>query len=167
MQQPSYLLRCTPPISNFMESLISFDYSLLQVFGCLLGLRSFDNPKGCLVHKQASLPITFGGIKFILTTTMIPTTYLWSWALVASIIVVRFMVDQRPFLFEALTLVNNNTFPFHQHLKVICDFRLPLVHACFPLFEQLIRQQMVWLQDSIWKHLHHHTLSSMFFDGIF
>jgi hypothetical protein len=30
------------------------------------------------------------------------------------------MVDQHPFLFEALARVNNNTFPF-QHLKATCD----------------------------------------------
>jgi hypothetical protein len=53
------------------------------------------------------------------------------------------MVDQCPFLLEALTLVDINTFPFHQHLKATCDFRLPLVHAYLYSFEQLIGQQMV------------------------
>jgi hypothetical protein len=31
------------------------------MFGRLLGLRSFDIPKGPLVCKQTSLPITFDG----------------------------------------------------------------------------------------------------------
>jgi hypothetical protein len=53
------------------------------------------------------------------------------------------MVDQRPFLLEALAQVDNNTFPFHQHLKVACDFLSTLLHTCLLSFEQFIKQQMV------------------------
>jgi hypothetical protein len=59
------------------------------MFGHLLGPRSFDNPKGPLARKQASLIITFGGIKLILISIIIPTAYLGSWALVALIIIVK------------------------------------------------------------------------------
>jgi hypothetical protein len=72
------------------------------MFGCLLGPRSFDSPKGLLAHKQTSLLITFNGIMFILTTTIAPTTYLRGWDVVALIIVVKFMVDHHPFLLESL-----------------------------------------------------------------
>jgi hypothetical protein len=51
MQWPSYLFQCTPPSSTFIQSLISFDSSFLQMFGHLLGLGSFDNPKGFIAHK--------------------------------------------------------------------------------------------------------------------
>ncbi len=94
MQQFSYLLWCTPPSSTFIKSFIFFYFCFLQVFGCFLGLRSFDSLEGPLTHKQAFLPINFGGIKFIPTTTIALVTYLRSWALIASIIVVRFMVNQ-------------------------------------------------------------------------
>jgi hypothetical protein len=64
-----------------------------------------------------------------LTSTIIPTIYLGSWALVASIITTRFMVDQHPFFFEALsrinnTILSNNTSRWHvifyhpQHVHV-------------------------------------------------
>jgi hypothetical protein len=82
-----------PPSSTFIKSLISFYSSLLQVLGHLLGLGSFDSPKGLIAHKQVPLPITFYGIKFILIVTIAQVIYLKSWAFVASIIVVRFMVD--------------------------------------------------------------------------
>ncbi len=49
-QHPSYLLRCTPPFPTFINTLVSFDSSF-QIFGRLLGLRSFDSPKGLLAHK--------------------------------------------------------------------------------------------------------------------
>jgi hypothetical protein len=68
-----------------------------------LGPRSFDSPERPLVGKQASLPITFGGVGLISTSTITITTYLGSWALVASVIFSKFMVDQCPFLLEALT----------------------------------------------------------------
>jgi hypothetical protein len=82
------------------------------MFGCFLGPRSFDNPKRPLTHKQIFFPIIFGGIRFILMTTIALTTYLRSWALVTSIIAIRFMVDQCFFFLEALAQVDNNTFPF-------------------------------------------------------
>jgi hypothetical protein len=63
------------------------------MFGRLLGLGSFDSQEGPLVHKQASLLIAFGGIDFISITTIAPMSYLKNWAFVASIIIVRFMVD--------------------------------------------------------------------------
>jgi hypothetical protein len=66
-------------------------------------------------HKQASFLVTLGHIKLILMTTIAPTTYLRSWALVTSIIAARFMVDQHPFLFEVLARIDNNTFPFQQN----------------------------------------------------
>jgi hypothetical protein len=96
VQRPSYLLLCTPPFFTFIEALISFDFSLLQVFRHLLGPRSFDKPKGPLTHKQVYFPITFGGIMLIPMATITPTTYLGNWALITLIIVVRFMVDQHP-----------------------------------------------------------------------
>jgi hypothetical protein len=49
---------------------------LAQMFGCLLGLRFFNNSKELLARKQNFLPIAFGGIRIILTTTITPTAYL-------------------------------------------------------------------------------------------
>jgi hypothetical protein len=66
------------------------------------------------IHKQTILPITFNGIRLIPMATIAPTTYSRNWPFVISIIVARFMVDQRPFLFEAVAKIDNNTFLF-QH----------------------------------------------------
>ncbi len=109
VQCPSYLLRYTSPSSTFTESFISFDYSLHKMFGHLFGLRSFHSPKGFLACKQASLSITFNGIGLILTSTIAPIAYLRNWALITVVIVIRFMVDQCPFLLEVLTQIDNNT----------------------------------------------------------
>jgi hypothetical protein len=166
-QQPLYQLCCTPLSPTFIDSIISFDSSLFQMFGHLLGLRSFDSLEGPIFHKQASLLIILGGISFISTSTIAPTTYLKSWALVVSIIVARFMVNQCPFLVEALVQVNNNTFPFQQHLNATCNLLPSPALACLHLFEQFIGQQMVHLQDSILERLHHHTLYNMLSDKIF
>ncbi len=108
------------------------------MFGHHLGPRSFDNPKGLLTHKQASVILMFNGIGLILMASIAPIAYLGSWAFVTLIIDIRFMVNQHHFYLEALTLVNNNTFPFQQHFKVSCDFLLPLAYACLLSFEQLI-----------------------------
>ncbi len=100
------------------------------MFGPFLGLRSFDIAKGPLVRKQTSFPITFDGVGLILTSIIAPTTYLRNRAFVISTIFARFMVDQCPFLFEALVGVVNNTFPFQQHLNNTCDFLAPPARAC-------------------------------------
>jgi hypothetical protein len=70
MQRPSYFLQRTTPSSTFIKSFISFDSSLHKVFGCFLGPGSFDSHEGFLIHKQASLPITFSGVEFISTFTI-------------------------------------------------------------------------------------------------
>jgi len=112
-------------------------------------------------------PIAFGSIGLISTTTITPSIYLGNLALIASIIITRFMVDQHPFLLEALTQVDNNIFPFQQHLKVTCNLLPSPTRTCLFPFEQFIGQQMVQFQDSILEHLHHHTFSNMFFDRLF
>jgi hypothetical protein len=111
MQWPSYLLWCTLLSSIFIELFISFNSSVHKVFGHLLGLGSFDSLEGPLAHKHASLPITFGGIRLMSTSTIAPVAYIGSWALVDLVIAFRFMVYQCPFLLEVLTRVDNNTFP--------------------------------------------------------
>jgi hypothetical protein len=105
------------------------------MFGRLLGPRSFDNLEGPLASKQTSFPITFGSIKLIPMATIALATYLGSWALVISIIIARFMVDQCPFLLEALAQINNNGLPFQQRFKAACDLLFPLVRRCCPSFE--------------------------------
>jgi len=67
---PLYFLWCTPPSSTFTKFFISFDSSLPQVFGHHLDLGSLDSLKRPLACKQASLPITFGGIRFISTSNI-------------------------------------------------------------------------------------------------
>jgi len=68
-------------------------------------------------------------------TTIAPTSYLRNWAFVTSIIATIFMVDHYPSLFDPLAQVDNNTFPFHQHLKAACDLLLPPTRTCFLPFE--------------------------------
>jgi len=139
MQQPSYLLWCTPPFLTFTKSFAYFDSFLLQVFEHLLGPRYFNSPKWPLAYKQTYFPIVFSDIGFILTTTIAPIAYLGNWALIVFIIYNRFIVDQHPFLLEALAWIDNNTFLFKQHLKVACNLLLPLACAYFFPFEQLIK----------------------------
>jgi hypothetical protein len=165
VQHPSYLLWCTPLISTFTKSFFFFYSSFLQLFGHLLSPGSFDTLEGPLAHKQASLLITFDCVRLISTSTVAPTTYLGSWVLVI-LVIVTIMVDHCPFLLETLTQIGNNTFFFQQHLKATCDLWPCPVHACLLPLKQFIGQQMVQLQDSILKRLHHHTLSSMLSDRI-
>jgi hypothetical protein len=158
VQCPSYLLRCILSSSTFTESIIYFYSSFLQIFGHLLGPRSFDSPEGPLVCKQVSFPIIFSGIKLISIVTITPTTYLRSWALVIVVITIRFIIDQYPFFLEALAQVDNNTSRWH-----MIFYHLWPMRVFFP-FEQFIDQQMVQLQNSISERVHHHTLSNMFFN---
>ncbi len=109
MQHPSCLLWCTPPSFTFIESFFYYYSFFLQMFKCLLGPRSFDSLKGPLICKPSSVPITFGGVMFILTSPIASTTYQKSWALITSVIVVRFIINQHPFFLKVLTQVNNNT----------------------------------------------------------
>jgi len=104
------------------------------MFGRLLGPRSFISPKRPLAYEQPSPPIIFNGVMLISTSTITPTTYLRNWALVVLVIATRFIVDQYHFLLEALTGIDNNTFPFQQHLKMACVLLPPKpMHVFFHL----------------------------------
>jgi hypothetical protein len=58
--------------------LVSFDSSFLHTFEHLLGLWSFDSPKGHFTHKQISIPIAFNDIGLISIGTIASTTSLGS-----------------------------------------------------------------------------------------
>ncbi len=75
------------------------------MFQHLLGLESFDSLVGPLTCKQTFLWITFNYIDLISITPIALTTYLRSWALVALIIIARYIVDHFSFLFEPLAWV--------------------------------------------------------------
>jgi len=102
-----------------------FWFFLHKLFGPLLGPWSFDNIEKPLDRRQVSFPIIFGGVGFILTSMIAPIVYLGNWAIIALVIIVRFMIDQHPFFLETLAQVDNNTFFFQQHFKTICDLYHP------------------------------------------
>jgi len=81
--------------------------------------------------------------------------------------VVRFMANQPPFLFETLTRVDKQHLPFPTTLKGGLQFFTTPTCACLPPLKQFMMQQMVQFQDSIWKCLHHYTLSNMLSDMIY
>jgi hypothetical protein len=59
-----------------------------------------------------------------------------------SIVGSRFLVEQHHLL-KTLVQVDEDTFPFQQHLKTTNNLLLLLTHACFPPFGQLFSQQVV------------------------
>jgi len=106
-------ISCTPSSFTFINSQVCLlILPSFLMFGHLWGPRSIDSLEGPLTRKQVFLLITLSGIGLIPTSTITPISYLKNWAFVASIIVVRFMVNQSPFLFEVLTQVDNNTLLF-------------------------------------------------------
>jgi hypothetical protein len=44
--------------------------------------------------------------------------------------------------------------------------RFSIILTYFPLFRQFIEQQIVWFKNFVLEHLHYHTCSNMFFNGI-
>jgi hypothetical protein len=72
------------------------------MIGRLLDPKSFNSLEIFLAHKQVSLLIVFGGIKYILTIAIALVVYLGRWAFVILIIILKFIVDQHPFLLEPL-----------------------------------------------------------------
>ncbi len=96
------MLRTFPSLSNFQHQIVSFDLIIIQVFECFLGPIFFKCLKTPLMHWRVSLPIFNGGISLICIKTIVPTTYLGNWALVAHVIVSRLLLNSRPFLLEVI-----------------------------------------------------------------
>jgi len=105
-------------------------------------------------------------IKLLLGCTIVPTTYWGSWTFITLTNAYRFIIEQRPILFESLVWVDDDTFLFQQYLKMTNNF-YHLQNVCLLPFEQPIGQQIDQFQDSILKHLWYHTFSTMFFEEMF
>ncbi len=75
------------------------------------------------------------------TTTITMITYLGSWDLGASIIIVMFVVGQHPFLLEALTQVDNNM--SKQHVSLAC--------YCGAIFDLKNKIKLTYSKDFSWE----------------
>lgn len=102
----------------------------------------------------------------LLGGTIVPTTYWGSWTLITWTNAYRCIIEQHLILFESLVWVDDDTFFFQQRFKVTNNL-YHLQHVCLLPFEQPIGQQIDQFQDSILKHLHHHTFSTMLFEKMF
>ncbi len=61
---------------HFPSVFYFFNSSLFQTFGGFLGQWSFDTLWRLITYKQVFFPLIFGGIRFILTSTITPIIYL-------------------------------------------------------------------------------------------
>lgn len=84
------------------------------------------------MHWQVFLPISFGNVGLISFEIIMLTTYLGSWALIALIITLRFLVNFRLFLLEAIRVGNSSSLLFQTHLRLVRKL-LPMVATlCIP-----------------------------------
>ncbi len=118
------MFRATPVISFtthvsifHLHKIYFFYSSFLQMFWHLLGSGSFNSPKGLIACKQTSLPITFNGIELISITTIAPTSYLGSWALVISIIWLGL------WLINILSFSRNLNMNWQQHISFLATLQ--------------------------------------------
>jgi hypothetical protein len=72
----------------------------------------FGLPTGPLVHQLIFFLIFHGAIDFISTKFIALATYLGNWALVAPIIIVRFLSYHHSFLLKKISANNFGPFPF-------------------------------------------------------
>jgi len=66
-----------------------------------------------------------------------PTIYMGNWALIAFIIVTKFLSNHHPFLLETIGANNFGPLPLDGHLKLAWELFLLFVVACTPLFISL------------------------------
>jgi hypothetical protein len=83
----------------------------------LLGLSSLKCLKALLIYLQVVLPISSGGVGLISLEVIVQVSYLGSWALITLVIISIFFLDSRPFLLEAIGVINLKPLPFQTHLK--------------------------------------------------
>ncbi len=102
----------TPPFPTFIDSFVSFYFSLLHVF---LDLHCFTGPKRLLACKQAFLLITIGGISFISTW---PRLSKWMWHKQFALDVMSIKLDAKKifhtFGLPLLCMATKNRFDCHK-----------------------------------------------------
>jgi len=106
------------PPSKF-SMLIDFLNSIVMgIFIRFLGLDSLKCPNPLFVHQHVALPISSGGTRLISSKVIALVACLGSWALVAFVIISRFLSDFCSFLLEVIGVSNLRPFPFQAHLKL-------------------------------------------------
>jgi len=94
----------------------------MGIFKKFLGLDSLKCLKAFFVHQHVAFPISSEGIKLIFSKVNVLATYLESWALVALVIVFRFLLNFHPFLLEMIGVNNLRPLLFQTHLKSCNSF---------------------------------------------
>ncbi len=89
---------------SFMFFLASIDRKVVQVCGDIMGPGFWEFFQGPLVKRQAWLPIYFGGISLLSMEDCAPSTFLGSWAFVASYLCFRFCIFDKLVLEEYVCL---------------------------------------------------------------
>jgi hypothetical protein len=102
-QRPSYLLHYFSPVNLSTPTCIFWCNPHIG-FWEILGPKFLDCSQTPLVHRQAPLLISNGGIGLISTKVITLEAYLGSWALVASIIAIKFFLNYYLFLLEVIGL---------------------------------------------------------------
>jgi len=95
-----------------------------------LGLSFLDYLYALLMSQHVIFPISYGGFNLICTKLIALAAYLGNWALVAPIIVTKFLLDHCLFLLEAIGVSDFGPFPFQAHLKLAQEFLPSDIVAC-------------------------------------
>jgi hypothetical protein len=76
-RQPSYLTRTVSP-SSFMFLLASFDTKNMQIYGDIMGPKSWESFHGPLTKHRVRLPISFSDISLFSMENCVPSIFLRS-----------------------------------------------------------------------------------------
>lgn len=85
----------------------------MGVFEKLLGLGSLECPKTLLVHQQVALLISNGGHKVDFFEGHCSSCLFGNWALVAPMIISKFLLDYHMFLLEVIGVNSSKSFCRH------------------------------------------------------
>ncbi len=88
----------SPQLLDFQCQLVSFDSTLIGIFGRLLRLGSLECSEAPLVCQQTFLPISKCGIGLVSMEVIALVMYLGSWGLIALIITSKFLQNNWPFI---------------------------------------------------------------------
>lgn len=131
---------------NPLPPVCLFQLDLHESFWKIHGPRFFELFLDHLSALVVSFPISHGGIHLISTKLISMVVSLRNWALIATTITTRFILNHHPLLkLEMISASTFGPFPFETHLKLAGEL-LPLdMVACVVLFMQFVERRSNWI----------------------
>ena len=148
--RPHYTLRGTKVGESSLPKLRAYEEKLLQSHDEILGYVPGEFPE--LARKQATLPVSKGGMGLVPLSEMVEGACIGAWSMAASLISTTFSLPTDPTVSEFVSNIETRTEPLAMHLKA-CREKFTNLRVDVPSFQAMALEQQSKVQHTCLQKL--------------